>query len=91
MKKRLIYFMICLLGSGITAQAQYTYTLKQCLEEGLANNYSLRITRNEEQISKNNATLGNAGYLPTVDLILAGWLRCCRLIWPRISYCFPFI
>lgn len=36
MKKRLIYFMICLLGSGITAQAQYTYTLKQCLEEGLA-------------------------------------------------------
>jgi outer membrane protein, adhesin transport system len=68
MKKRLIYFMICLLGSGITAQAQYTYTLKQCLEEGLANNYSLRITRNEEQISKNNATLGNAGYLPTVDL-----------------------
>ena len=68
MKKRAIYFMICLLGGGITAQAQYTYTLKQCLEEGLANNYSLRITRNEEQISKNNATLGNAGYLPTVDL-----------------------
>ena len=24
-------------------------------------------SRNEEQISKNNATLGNAGYLPTVD------------------------
>ena len=47
MKKRLIYFMICLLGGGITTQAQYTYTLKQCLEEGLANNYSLRITRNE--------------------------------------------
>lgn len=68
MRKRLIYFMICLLGGGIAAQAQYTYTLKQCLEEGLANNYSLRITRNEEQISKNNATLGNAGYLPTVDL-----------------------
>ena len=68
MKKRLIYFMICLLGGGITTQAQYTYTLKQCLEEGLANNYSLRITRNEEQMSKNNATLGNAGYLPTVDL-----------------------
>ena len=68
MRKRLIYFMICLLGGGIATQAQYTYTLKQCLEEGLANNYSLRITRNEEQMSKNNATLGNAGYLPTVDL-----------------------
>ena len=32
------------------------------------NNYSLRITRNEEQMSKNNATLANAGYLPTLDL-----------------------
>ena len=48
--------------------AQYPYTLKKCLEEGLANNYSIRITRNEEQISHNNATLANAGYLPTVDL-----------------------
>ena len=66
MKKRLIYFMICLLGSGITAQAQYTYTLKQCLEEGLANNYSLRITRHDEQLSTNNTTLGNPVYLPTL-------------------------
>ena len=67
MKKRL-YIISILSALGIPAQAQYTYTLRQCLEEGLANNYSLRITRNEEQISKNNATLGNAGYLPTVDL-----------------------
>ena len=52
----------------LPAHAQYEYTLKQCLEEGLLNNYSLRISRNEEQISKNNATLANAGYLPTIDL-----------------------
>lgn len=56
--------MFCLLA----VQAQHEYTLKQCLEEGLMNNYSLRITRNEELVSKNNATLANAGYLPTVDL-----------------------
>lgn len=42
-------------------------SLRSCLERGLENNYSLRITRNEEQVSKNNATLGNAGYLPTLD------------------------
>ena len=35
----------------LPAHAQYEYTLKQCLEEGLLNNYSLRISRNEEQIS----------------------------------------
>lgn len=44
------------------------YTLKSCLEAGLENNYSILISRNDEQISKNNATLGNAGYLPTLDL-----------------------
>lgn len=65
--KRFVCYII--LGLTVfTAQAQYTYTLQQCLEEGLSNNYSLRIVRNEEQQSKNNATLGNAGYLPTIDL-----------------------
>lgn len=44
------------------------YTLKDCLEQGLLNNYSLRITRNQEQVSRNNASLANAGALPTIDL-----------------------
>lgn len=66
--KRSINLLILFLGIGANLHAQYPYTLQQCLEEGLMNNYSLRISRNEEQISKNNATLGNAGYLPTVDL-----------------------
>lgn len=51
-------------GGGQGGQA---LSLRSCLERGLENNYSLRITRNEEQVSKNNATLGNAGYLPTLD------------------------
>ena len=66
MKRIIIVMCICL--AGITEiYAQYPYTLKKCLEEGLANNYSIRITRNEEQVSHNNATLANAGYLPTQD------------------------
>ena len=36
----------------LPAHAQYEYTLKQCLEEGLLNNYSLRISRNEENKKK---------------------------------------
>ena len=66
--KRIIPFLILYVFIAFPLRAQYEYTLKQCLEEGLMNNYSLRITRNEELISKNNATLGNAGFLPTVDL-----------------------
>ena len=57
-----------LLLAAPLARGQQVLTLKDCLEEGLQNNYSLRIVHNEEQISKNNATLGNAGYLPTVEL-----------------------
>jgi len=53
----------------MTALAQNDiYTLKDCIELGLSKNYSIRIIQNEEEISSNNATLGNAGYLPTVDL-----------------------
>lgn len=68
MKKTVGLFIVILAGFTSQLQAQYNYTLKQCLEEGLQNNYSLRIIRNEEQISKNNATLANAGYLPEANL-----------------------
>lgn len=55
--------------AGVTSmQAQHIYTLEACLEEGLQNNYSLRIVRNQEQAAHNNATIANAGYLPTLDL-----------------------
>lgn len=68
--KRILLSLIATACTALAIQAQpvLTYTLKSCLEEGLLNNYSLRIARNEEQVNKNNATLGNAGYLPTLDL-----------------------
>jgi outer membrane protein TolC len=50
------------------AKAQEVYDLKRCLETGLERNYEIRIIRNEQQISENNATVGNAGLLPTLDL-----------------------
>ena len=64
---RYIYIILTLVtaSTGVTAQ---TYTLRSCLETGLDKNYSIRITRNMEQISHNNAILANAGYLPTIDL-----------------------
>ena len=66
--KRIVLIATACTALGLYAQPAPTYTLKSCLEQGLLNNYSLRIVRNEEQVSKNNATLGNAGYLPTLDL-----------------------
>lgn len=65
--KRIITTLVCS-ATAIMLSAQTSYTLKSCLETGLEQNYSIRMVRNEEQVSKNNATLANAGYLPTLDL-----------------------
>lgn len=65
MKKYIITLITCCAAGNLLAQH---YTLKSCLETGLEKNYSIRLVRNQEQISKNNATIANAGYLPTLDL-----------------------
>ena len=60
--------IIALLATVAALAPAQTLTLQDCLEKGLKNNYSIRIIRNEEQIAHNNATLANAGYLPSIDL-----------------------
>lgn len=67
MKRIYIILGITLLSSTVLF-SQNDYNLRKCLEIGLDRNYSIRIVQNEQQITNNNATLGNAGYLPTVDL-----------------------
>jgi outer membrane protein TolC len=42
--------------------------LQQALETGLKNNFSIILQRNEEQLARNNNTLGNAGFLPSLEL-----------------------
>ena len=65
---RRILITILAVSTALGAKAQEVYSLKQCIETGLERNYSIRIIRNEQLISDNNATQGNAGYLPTIDL-----------------------
>ncbi|OKL41841.1 TolC family protein [Pontibacter flavimaris] len=49
------------------AQSQEQLSLEQAIRIGLQNNYDIRIAGRQEAISENNATLGNAGFLPNVD------------------------
>lgn len=67
MNKNLITIILFLV-LPISITAQVIYDLKSCIEIGLQKNYDIRITRNNQEISDNNLTLGNAGYLPTIDL-----------------------
>lgn len=52
----------------VMSEAQNIYDLNRCIQEGLMNNYDIRISRNNQEVSDNNMTIGNAGYLPTIDL-----------------------
>jgi len=53
---------------SLTLQGQVVYTLNDCIRTSLENNFSLLITRNSEEITRNNFTPGNAGFLPSIDL-----------------------
>lgn len=48
------------------AHAQDTLDVEQAIRMALENNFSIRIARNNAEISSNNNTLGNAGFLPSV-------------------------
>lgn len=62
--------ILCLVTWNVSkAQTQdslQVLTLENAINIGLQNNYSIRIARNEEAISVNNYSLGNAGFLPDV-------------------------
>lgn len=46
--------------------AQDSLSVEEALAIGLENNYSIRISGNESEISANNKSLGNAGFLPNL-------------------------
>lgn len=64
-KHKLTYTLLLSLCSLTLSAQQGNNTLKECLERGLENNYSLRIVRNQETIADNNSGWANAGMLPT--------------------------
>jgi len=59
---------LLLLLITLQSTAQEIMTLPRALEIGLKNNLSIILQKNAEQIAKNNNTLGNAGFLPSLSL-----------------------
>ena len=65
-KKLVVIFFIILLTSKLSAQE--ILGLKEAVAIGLENNFDIKIAEKDQLINKNNNTMGNAGFLPTVDL-----------------------
>ena len=68
MKKRIS--LIAALGWCLSAMAQDTLHLKQAVELLLKNNYDIQIAAKEHLITQKANTIGNAGFLPSVDASL---------------------
>ena len=56
------------LFSPLILPAQDTLSLEKAIEQGLEQNYQIRIARQDQQINQNNVARGNAGFLPTLRL-----------------------
>jgi outer membrane protein TolC len=59
-----LLFWICLLSKGQTKSLQ----LDEAIAIGLKNNFSIQIANNDAKIATNNNSLGNAGFLPGLNV-----------------------
>lgn len=67
MKRFLLLLIGIAMSQAIIGQSDSHLSLEDALIIGMENNYDIRLIRQSGQIAVNNATLGNAGFLPRVD------------------------
>ena len=65
---KIVVLTALLLAITLKQQAQETTTLSGLIDRVLTENYQVKIVRNEALQAANNNTLGNAGFLPTLDV-----------------------
>lgn len=64
--KRAITFLFIVVFLPFGTQSQELLTVKEAVEIALENNYSIRLSKNDLLVAKENSTYGNAGMLPSV-------------------------
>ena len=60
-------FLLLIHAFPVYSQAKML-TLEEAITTGLSNNFSIRVSRNNNEITKNNNTYGNAGFFPTIGV-----------------------
>lgn len=69
MLKRILSVVFLLFAHTFNSFSQEVLTLEEAIRVGLENNFDIKVASNQVQISTNNVTLGNAGALPSLDLL----------------------
>ncbi len=65
MSKKLRIFIL-LISLSLSGFAQEKLSLQEAITVALQNNYDIKISKNQVDIAKNNANIGNAGMLPNL-------------------------
>jgi len=68
LNKQLLVICILLFGWSVSASAQAQLSLEEAISAGLENNYGIKIFENSLSVAANNRSLGNAGFLPALNL-----------------------
>ena len=67
-RKILAIFCLALTFSNGSISAQQKLTLKEAISVALENNYDIRLAKSDAAISENNYSVGNAGFLPSLNV-----------------------
>ncbi|MEX0823874.1 MAG: TolC family protein, partial [Balneolaceae bacterium] len=68
MKTFTLTFVFFLITGIQFVHSQDVLTVEEAIQIGLNNNYGIQLSQNEFEIASNNRTLGNAGFLPAIEL-----------------------
>lgn len=68
MKTFTLTFVFFLITGIQFVHSQDVLTVEEAIQIGLNNNFGIQLSQNESEIASNNRTLGNAGFLPTIEL-----------------------
>jgi len=68
LNKRLLATTVLLFLCAGSVLAQAQLTLEKAIGSGLENNYGIKVFENRLSVAENNRSLGNAGFLPALDL-----------------------
>jgi outer membrane protein len=67
MKARFVLLLISLIITRTVSYSQDTLTLPEAMTIALEKNWGITLAENESRIAERNNTLGNAGFLPSLD------------------------
>ncbi|MDP2037875.1 MAG: TolC family protein [Ignavibacteria bacterium] len=67
-RKFLAVFCLVFVLAGTSISAQQRLTLKEAISIALENNYDIRLAKSDAAISENNYSVGNAGFLPSLNV-----------------------